>query len=103
MCAPMHDELVIDAVSRDVWVRGRIHEPTLPRKEFDILEVLYRNKGRALTRKEIAVAGWPERADGDVNDEEIDQYVRRLRRRIELDPSCPKLLVTLRGYGYRMS
>lgn len=103
MCAPICNELVVDAASRDVWVRGQIQDPTLPRKEFDILQVLYRNKGRAVSRKEIADAGWPERVDGDVNDEEIDQYVRRLRRRIEINPSCPKLIVTLRGYGYRMS
>ena len=44
-----------------------------------------------------------ERDSGDVNDEAIDQYVRHLRRRSEIDPSCPKLIVTLRGYGYRMS
>ncbi len=103
MWTPMCDELVVDVASRDVWIRGQLHDPTLPRKEFDILEVLYRNKGRAISRGEIASAGWPERADGDVTDEEIDQYIRRLRTRIEIAPSAPRLIVTLRGYGYRMS
>ena len=103
MGTPVCEELVVDVASRDVWVRGRKHEPTLPRKEFDILEVLYRNRGRAVSRSEIASAGWPERADGDVTDEEIDQYIRRLRTRIEIDSSAPRLIVTLRGYGYRMS
>ena len=99
----IYDELVVDTTSREIWVRGQIHEPILPRKEFDILAVLYRNKGKALTRDEIADAGWPERADGDVSDDEIDQYVSRLRKRIEIDPSCPRLIVTLRGFGYRMT
>ncbi len=103
MWTPMCDELVVDVASRDIWIRGQLHDPTLPRKEFDILEVLYRNRGRAVSRGEIASAGWPERADGDVTDEEIDQYIRRLRTRIEIDPSAPKLIVTFRGYGYRMS
>ena len=103
MGTQMREELVVDAASRDVWIRGQKHEPTLPRKEFDILEILYRNRGRAVSRGEIASAGWPERADGDVTDEEIDQYIRRLRTRIEINPSAPRLIVTLRGYGYRIS
>lgn len=103
VCTPAYEELVVDAASRDVWVRGQLQEPTIPRKEFDIWAFLYRNKGRAVSREEIADSGWPERTNGDVNDEEIDQYIRRLRRRIELNPSCPKLIVTLRGFGYRMS
>jgi len=37
-----------------------------------------------------------------VTPEEIDQYIRRLRRRIEENPSKPKLIVTLRGHGYRI-
>ena len=98
----MYQELVVDAASHDVWVRGQINEPTLARKEFDILELLYRNRGRAISRMEIAGAGWPERADGDVADEEIDQYIRRIRKRIEVEPSTPRLIVTFRGYGYRM-
>ena len=103
MGTQMCEELVVYVGSRDVWVRGQLHEPILARKEFDILEFLYRNRGRAVCREEIAGAGWPERADGDVSDEEIDQYIRRLRTRVEVDPSAPKLIVTLRGYGYRMS
>ena len=103
LATPAYAELVVDVTSREIWVRGQIHEPILPRKEFDILELLYRNKGRAITRNDIAEAGWPVRVRGDVSDDEIDQYVRRLRRRIEVNPSCPKLIVTLRGYGYRMS
>ena len=103
MDTTMCDELVVDSASRNIWIRGRQVEPTLSRKEFDILEALYRNKRKALSRDYIASAGWPERSDGDVNDEEIDQYISRLRRRIEINPSCPKLIVTLRGFGYRMS
>ena len=56
----------------------------------------------AVIRDEIAEAGWPERPDGDVTPEEIDQYIRRLRRRIEEDPSKPRLIVTLRRHGYRI-
>ena len=95
-------ELVVDSGSRDVTVRGEKLAPPLSKKEFDVLELLYLGRGNAVSRDEIAKAGWPERPDGDVTPEEIDQYIRRLRRRIEEDPSRPKLIVTLRGHGYRI-
>jgi pSer/pThr/pTyr-binding forkhead associated (FHA) protein len=92
------DDLVVDASSRDVWVRGG-KLPSLPRKEFDIIECLFQNRGQAVSRDEIAAAGWPERPD-DVPNSDIDQYIRRLRRKIEEDPSKPTIIVTRVGYGY---
>ena len=87
--------------SRDVWVRGQKLTPPLSRKEFDILALLDRNQGNAVSRDSISESGWPERTEGDVTPEEIDQYISRLRRRIEQDPSKPSLIVTMRGFGYR--
>ena len=83
-------------------VRGEKLAPPLSKKEFDVLELLYLGRGNAVSRDEIAKAGWPERSEADVTPEEIDQYIRRLRRRIEENPSKPKLIVTLRGHGYRI-
>ena len=93
-------DLVVDARSRDVWVKGKKLGPALSRKEFDILECLYRDRGKAVSRDEIGTAGWPERGDGSVAPEEIDQYIKRLRRRIEQDPAHPKIIVTRINYGY---
>ncbi|HIM38077.1 MAG TPA: FHA domain-containing protein [Dehalococcoidia bacterium] len=95
-------ELDVSSGSRDVWVRGEKLAPPLSKKEFDMLELLYLERGNAVGRDDIARAGWPERPEGDVTPEEIDQYISRLRRRIEEDPSQPKLIVTLRGHGYRI-
>ena len=95
-------ELIVDSGSRDVTVRGEKLAPPLSKKEFDVLELLYLGRGNAVSRDEIAKAGWPERSEADVTPEEIDQYIRRLRRRIEEDASKPKLIVTLRGHGYRI-
>jgi hypothetical protein len=95
-------DLVVDSGSRDVSIMGQRLSPPLSKKEFDVLELLYRERGNAVSRDAIAKAGWPERPDGDVTPEEIDQYIRRLRRRIEEDPSKPRLIVTLRGHGYRI-
>jgi hypothetical protein len=91
-------DLVVDSSSRDVWVRDE-KLPSLPRKEFDILECLFQNRGQAVSRDEIAAAGWPERPD-DVPNSDIDQYIRRLRRKIEENPSEPEIILTRVGYGY---
>ncbi|MDA1129747.1 MAG: FHA domain-containing protein [Chloroflexi bacterium] len=99
---PSQGDLVVDQASREVWVRGQRQAPPLSRKEFDILEIIHRNKGDAVSREDIGAAGWPERGDAGVSNEEIDQYILRLRRVIEVDPSHPKLILTLRGFGFRM-
>ena len=96
-------ELTVDMGSRDVWVRGQKLIPPLSRKEFDILLSLYRNSGNVTSREEIADAGWPERPNGDVSPEEIDQYISRLRRRLEKDPKRPSHIVTRRGFGYQFN
>lgn len=93
----------VDARSRQVWVQGVIIDPPLSRKEFDILELLFRNKGEACSHEEIAAAGWPERAPGQVSEADVRQYIRRLRRRIEFDSRRPQYLRTIYGYGHRLS
>ena len=95
--------LVVDLRSRDVWVRGERLEPPLSRKEFDVVSLLFQKRGEACSKDEIAASGWPERSEGDVGDQEIEQTVRRLRLRIEADPSQPRYVVTVRGYGYKLS
>ena len=94
--------LVVDAESREVWVRGVNVDPPLSRKEFDILNLLYERRGKACSRDEIAVVGWPERTDTDVSEQEIDQYIRRLRLRVEEEPSQPKHITTVRRFGYKL-
>jgi pSer/pThr/pTyr-binding forkhead associated (FHA) protein len=96
-------DLVVDTKSRDVWVRGEKLESPLSRKEFDVLGLLVEKRGEVCSKDEIASAGWPERAAGDVGDQEIEQSIRRLRLRIEQDPSQPQYIVTVRGHGYKLS
>ena len=54
---------------------------------------------RRSSKDEIAVAGWPERTNGDVGDHEIEQSIRRLRLRIEEDASQPQYIQMVRGTG----
>ena len=96
-------DLSVDARAREVWVRGQKLTPPFSRKEFDVLSLLFRRRGEACSKDEIAAAGWPERVGGDVGDQDIEQYIHRIRLRIEPDPSRPQYILTVRGYGYKLS
>ena len=97
------DDLRVEPRSREVVLQGTKLEPPLSRKEFDVLNLLYTRRGEACSKDQIANAGWPERPDGDVADQDIEQCIRRLRLRVEPDPSQPEHIVTIRGYGYKLS
>jgi two-component system response regulator RegX3 len=71
----------------------------LPLKEFDLLEYLLRNVGRVLTRGQLIDRVWGADYVGDTKT--LDVHVKRLRGKVELDPSTPKHLVTVRGLGYK--
>ena len=94
--------LRVDSGPREVYIEDELLVPPLSRKEFDVVEVLYQHRGDAVSRDDISGAGWPERGDGDVGNQEIEQCIRRLRRRIEPDPSNPQYVITVRGYGFKM-
>ncbi len=71
----------------------------MPLKEFDLLEFLVRNAGRVLTRSQIIDRVWGADYFGDTKT--LDVHVKRLRSRIEKDPSRPVHLLTVRGLGYK--
>ena len=71
----------------------------LPLKEFELLEILLRNAGRVLTRGQLIDRIWGSDYVGDTKT--LDVHVKRLRAKIEPEPSVPKHLVTVRGLGYK--
>ena len=71
----------------------------MPLKEFDLLEYLLRNSGRVLTRGQLIDRIWGADYVGDTKT--LDVHVKRLRSKIEEEPSRPKQLVTVRGLGYK--
>ncbi|MGO1192931.1 MAG: response regulator [Nesterenkonia sp.] len=71
----------------------------LPLKEFELLEILIRNAGRVLTRGQIIDRVWGSDYVGDTKT--LDVHVKRLRSKIEVDPAKPRLLITVRGLGYK--
>ena len=74
---------------------------TLSPKEFALLAYLYQQRGRLCSKDEIGQAVWSEYKQG-VFDYQIENLVRRLRTKIETDPTNPQLLLTVRGLGYKL-
>ena len=75
-------------------------EQKLPLKEFELLEMFLRNPGRVLTRGQLIDRVWGSDYVGDTKT--LDVHVKRLRAKLEPDPSEPKYLVTVRGLGYKL-
>ena len=87
----------MDVERHTVSVQG---EPvSLPLKEFELLELLLRNAGRVLTRGQLIDRVWGSDYVGDTKT--LDVHVKRLRAKIEEDPGNPKVIVTVRGLGYK--
>jgi two-component system response regulator RegX3 len=101
-------ETVDDAVLESGTVRMDVDRHTvsvngvetpMPLKEFDLLELLLRNSGRVLTRGQLIDRVWGSDYFGDTKT--LDVHIKRIRSRIEQNPSEPRMLVTVRGLGYR--
>jgi two-component system response regulator RegX3 len=90
-------DIKVDFDQRRVFVRG--DEVHLRRKEFELLRLLVENAGRVLTRDVLIDRVWGTDYIGDTKT--LDVHVKRLRSRIEADPSVPVLITTVRGVGYR--
>jgi DNA-binding response OmpR family regulator len=83
--------------ARRAWLDER--ELTLRPREFDLLAFLIRNRGLALSRRQLLDGAWGSDYVGD--ERTVDVHVRALREAIEVDPSAPERIVTVRGVGYR--
>jgi two-component system response regulator RegX3 len=89
--------VTLDIDRHSVSVDGA--EVAMPLKEFELLEVLMRNAGRVLTRGQLIDRVWGTDYYGDTKT--LDVHIKRIRSRIEENPGEPRMLVTVRGLGYR--
>ncbi|MBA3363907.1 MAG: winged helix-turn-helix transcriptional regulator, partial [Actinobacteria bacterium] len=87
----------LDTDRHEVRVRGDLI--SLPPKEFALLAMLLRSKGRLLTRDHLIAEVWGADYFGDTKT--LDVHVKRLRQKIEEEPHRPTHLLTVRGLGYR--
>jgi two-component system, OmpR family, response regulator RegX3 len=87
----------LDPERHEVEVRGT--QVRLPLKEFELLEILLANAGRVLPRETLIDRVWGADYVGDTKT--LDVHIKRLRTKVEDDPSAPSRIVTIRGLGYK--
>jgi len=90
-------DVALDSERHEVVIRG--DAVALPLKEFELLEVLLANAGRVMTRDTLIDRVWGSDYVGDTKT--LDVHVKRLRGKVEADPSAPTRIVTIRGLGYK--
>ena len=93
------DGLQIDLENRSVTTENGTFE--LPPKEFDLLLYCVKNQGRILTKQQIYEEVWGEEYFYD--DSNIMAIISRLRKKLEVNPSSPKYIQTVKGIGYRFN
>jgi DNA-binding response OmpR family regulator len=91
--------LSLDPAARRVF-KGET-EVQLSAREFDLLAILMKNAGRAMSRDELIKLVWGDDWVGDPRT--LDVHVRWLRLKIEEDPASPQYIQTVRGFGYRFA
>jgi hypothetical protein len=91
-------ELVIDEASKRVEIRGQSVE--LSPKEFELLSFLASEPGRVFSNREILTQVWADSRLATAQD--VKQYIYFLRQKLEEDPRDPKLILTVRGFGYKL-
>lgn len=89
-------DLFLDLDKFEVKVRGQVMDLTL--REFEVLKYLAKQPGQVVTRETLLEKVWGYEYYGDIRT--VDVTVRRIREKIELDTSSPKILITKRSVGY---
>jgi two-component system response regulator RegX3 len=90
-------DVLLDPQRHEVLIRGE--SVSLPLKEFELLELLLQNAGRVLTRDTLIDRVWGADYVGDTKT--LDVHIKRLRAKVEPEPSKPARIVTIRGLGYK--
>ncbi|MCL2002996.1 MAG: response regulator transcription factor [Oscillospiraceae bacterium] len=90
------EHITINSAQRSTTVSGAPADLTA--KEFDLMELLIRNRGRVYSRETLLNIVWGYEYPGDIRT--VDVHVRRLREKVEIDPASPEILLTKWGVGY---
>ncbi|XCP84034.1 response regulator transcription factor [Roseburia hominis] len=103
-CYKNENPVVQLSASRIDFARAQVtkngEEISLTAKEHDILMALYRNAGRIVTIDQLCEAAWGDNPYGYENS--LMAHIRRIREKIEANPSKPESLLTVKGLGYKL-
>lgn len=94
--------LRLDRGAHRVWVGATELDPPLSPQQFRLLELLYLNPARIVTREEVVEHVWQESLGGGVSEQAIDALVRRLRERLSEHEPGVTFVETVRGLGFRL-
>ena len=72
------------------------------RREMDLLQYLAQQADRPVPREELLARVWGYANHMEIETRTVDIHIAKLRRKIEADPACPEVIVTVRGAGYRL-
>ncbi|RPH75923.1 DNA-binding response regulator [bacterium] len=76
------------------------HEIKLSHKEYEILHYLYKNEGKTVDRDDLMSNVWS--IDYEITTRTVDNFILKLRQKVESDPNNPKIILTVHGIGYKM-
>jgi len=82
-----------------VAVEGN-REIKMSHKEYEILHYLYKNAGKTVDRDDLMSNVWS--IDYDITTRTVDNFILKLRQKVESDPNTPKIILTVHGVGYKM-
>jgi hypothetical protein len=94
--------LYLESRSRRVWVGQQEMVPPLSAPQFALLQALYEQPGKVVTRRELISAVWGDEESAGVSDQAVDALVRRLRERLAAMDPTHEYVVTVRGHGLRL-
>jgi DNA-binding winged helix-turn-helix (wHTH) protein len=99
-------EIYLDECTSSVWISGATVKDLTP-LEYSLFKHLYTHRGQVCSRDQILQVLYPEQFVGqdgpDLQDNRVDNLIKRLRSKIEPIPSKQNLIKTMRGYGYLLS
>jgi len=98
-------QIIVDRVHHVIWVNGQKFSG-LPPLEFRFIDYLEQHHGQDCSRDDLAQFLYPEEivSTGEgVSDNRIDSIVKRIRKKIEVDPDSPRYILTIRGFGFRLT
>jgi DNA-binding response OmpR family regulator len=94
--------LRLDKRSRRVWIGKDELLPPLSVSQYQLLELLYENPGRVISRNELIQAVWGKEDAVGISEQALDALIRRLRERLAAINATHQFLITVRGHGLRL-